>query len=132
MNYYNKIKQALGELERNQDITIKTPIENVVNYLVKAINSEVKAYTPQGQQRPRETVKGTITNIYKNLTAKGKDYLLLKTDQRDPNRDGENIAIFCFSLEQRWGELNEDSNYIFICEISDRGTYILADFNKNY
>jgi hypothetical protein len=133
MNYYNKIKQALGELERNQDITIKTPVENIVNYLVKAINSEVKNYTPQQSNRPREAIKATITNIFKNMTSTGKDYLLLKTDKIDPRKDnGEMLAIFCFKLEERWGELNEAGNYDFIVEVSDRNTYILSDFNKNY
>jgi|SRR4051812_4360141 len=101
MNYYNKIKKAVEELEQNQSISIKTPIDIVVNYLVKAINSEVKTYTPQQSNRPRETITASITNIYKNMTAKGQDYLLLKTDQRDPKKDNDNIAIFCFRLQER-------------------------------
>lgn len=131
MNYYNKLKKAIEELEQKNDIKLITPIDNVVNYLVKAVNEEVKQYKPQGQQRPRETINATITNIYRNYTSQNKEYLLLKTDQPNPHKD-ENIAIFCFRMEERWGELNEGGSYIFIVEISDRQTYILADFNKNY
>jgi hypothetical protein len=133
MNYYNKIKKAIEELEANQDINIRTEPDKVINYLVKAINSEVKQYMPQQSNKPRETITASVNNIFKNMTSTGKDYLLLKTDKIDPKKDNsDNIAIFCFRLEERWGELNEGGNYTFIVEISERQTYILADFHKNY
>jgi hypothetical protein len=87
--------------------------------------------------RPRKTITDTIDRIFTNTSRANppKEYLLLKLMNEktlDPTWQGEAAAIFCFRLENRWGELNEGGKYEFEVEVSDRNTYILANFKKIY
>lgn len=131
MNYYNKLKKAVEELETNGSINLIAPAEVVINYLNTAIASEAKTYTTKSD-KPRENVKASINSIFKNTSQNGHEYLLLKTDQKHPWKENDNIAIFCFKLNERWGELNEGGNYSFIVERGKNDSYILVDFIKNY
>lgn len=130
MNYHNKIKKAVGELERNQHIELKTTMNYIVDYLVKAINGEIKNYTPQQSDKPRKTIAANITSTFRNYTSQGKEYLLLKTDGKGD--DGNQLTLFCFGLVERWDELTEESNCDFIVERGKNSSYILVDFIKNY
>lgn len=129
MSYHNKLKKAIEELEKNNDISLIAHIDRVVDYLNKAINNEAKQYTTSDNKQ-RENIKATINNIYKNTTKNGKDYLLIKTDGTTDNN--QPLAIFCFRLSERWGELDEGSSYNFSVERGERGSYILTDFVREF